>query len=496
MGAIINFNDFIGEASLKGSEGIPGEGRDSGSPSLLNWIAISSDEEARRFAAEHREDIQNMMGMVNQAMSIQRGHERELNELAEKTIRKIFGSLIDDVKLDIKLVSPADRDLKEMHDKMEEKPDPLEELVDEGIIDEIKRRKILRTLQQGKGLNVKEIMNLQEFVDGLSQILGTEEAKRYLNLLNRISNTAQWYDWTLPVGAKEAMHKNAPPGACDIQIDKKEDQEDQEDQEENEDLVAKILSDLENGKMDEDDMEDLVDEYQSTIKARAYDLGLLIHEAVKGVYKLITQASLMTVSEEMGLEAAEIVKMNTETLFDEIEEQKFGKKIQNMLFKAVNDHPSIKRELSKLDDEAEIAAFLEQMHWLFFGKLAMIQPARRMLEIVNDILKRGMQGGEIRSRIADPLIEEALSDLEGEKEYQTSKYSTKEEEPSEEEEYDEESRTAEAPEGFEDVKLKGKERTLADLSKSEIEDLIDKALDTGDFKEVKRLSDELEARKK
>jgi hypothetical protein len=492
--SIINFNDFINEASLKGNEGIPGEGKDVTSPSLLNWITISSDEESRRFEAEHRDDIRNMMGLVGQAGEIQRGHENELSQLAEKTIRKIFGSLIDDVNLDIKLVNPGSKDLKEMHDKMEEHPDPLEGLEDEGIIDEVKRRKILRTIQQGKGLNVKEIMNLPEFIEGLSQILGADKANTYLSLLNRISNTAQWYDWNIPIGAKESMHKNAPPGACELIIDKKEDGEEEDE----EDLVAKILADLEAGKIDEDDMEDLIDEYQSTVRARAYDLGLLIHEAVKGVYKLITQASLMSVTDTMGLEASEIVKMNTESLFDEIEEQKFGKKIQSMLFKAINDHPDVKRELSKIDDETDIAAFLEQLHWLFFGKLALIQPAKKMLEIVNDILKKGMTGDEIRSRIADPLIKEILEDLEAEKEYQKSKETEEEseyEEDQDDEDYDEKSRTAEAPKDFEDNKLKGKERELSDLAPSEIEDLIDQALDRGDFKEVKKLSDHLESRK-
>jgi hypothetical protein len=490
---IINFNKFIGEASLIGNEGIPGEGNDSDSKSLLKWITISSDEESRNFERENRQDINNMMGMVNEAMRIQAGHEDELSKLSEKTIRKIYGSLLDDVTLDLKIVGPSDRDLKDMHEEMEESS-PLENLEDEGIINEIKRRKILRTIQQGKGLNVKEIMNLPEFIEGIRQILGGDNADKYLILLNRISNTAQWYDWNLPSQAKESMHKNAPPGACDLEVKKKENSENKEE-ESPEDVLNRILSDLENGKIDSDDMEDLLDGYQSTVKARAYDLGLLIHEAVKGVYKLITQTSLMSVTDNLGPDAAEIVMMNTETLFDEIEEQKFGKKIQKLLFRVVNENPAVKKELSKLEDEEEIASFLEQLHWLFFGKLALMQPASKMLEIINDILKKSMEEGDVISRLADPVVKEVLEDLEGEKEYQRSKNSEDSEDEEDDEEYDDVSRTSTAPKGFEDNKLKGKEKDLSDLSRSEINSLIDDALDRGDFKEVKRLSDHLESRK-
>jgi hypothetical protein len=55
--------------------------------------------------------------------------------------------------------------------------------------------------------------------------------------------------------------------------------------------------------------------------ARATDFGLLIHESVKGIYKLITQVLLMEVGERLGLEAADLVKSNVETFLDEAEEQ-------------------------------------------------------------------------------------------------------------------------------------------------------------------------------
>lgn len=429
MKNILKFNSFINEATLKGNPAFPGEDPEKSSRAFLNAIVGANKEEAERYVRENAPDL-NIMANVAKARRIQAGHERELEELAEEAIRKVYGTFIDDVILDLKITN---RPQEEMREKMEPgQPEKKVELEDQEIIDEINKRKVIRTIQQGKGLNIKEIINLPMVADRIKEILGEAPGREYIDLLNRISAAAHYFDMTLTPDQKASMFRQAPPGACDIEVKKLGPEEEKEEKPDPE----KILQELQDEGEINPDASEYIDDVQSTIIAKAMEFGLLIHESVKGIYKLITQQLLLELSDRLGLEAAEIVISNTETLFDEIEEQAIGKRLQKILGLVINSNKNVQEKIMDImsgdpdESQNDVASFLEQLHWLVYGKLSQITPARKCLELFHSILDQTIDprtnqlkpsnqiGTGMNRSMIDSIIDECLSDMEKEKEYQ------------------------------------------------------------------------------
>ena len=410
---IFDFTSFINEADLRGNIGIPGE-EGAGGESWLDKISQSSDRESRDFAMQNRGDIQNFMGLVRKSQQLQRGHEAELSELATIAIQELYGSLLDTVDLDLKI--EGNREVKqEMEQTPTEQPEQpeLEEILDTDLINQINKRKILRTIQQGKGLSVKAILNLSIFKDGLAEILGGE-ADEYLSVLNKISAVAQFFDSTIPVEAQKGMWQSREgfSGSCSLEFEK--------ENEGAEDIAQKVLDDLANGDdiLNNEDAEELVSGVGVKVRARGVDLSVLIHESIKGIYMLVTQASL----ESLYGGDAEKVLMNTDTLFDELQEIKYGRQMQDAFFKVIAEHPRVKEVIESMinteSTDVEIASFQEKINFLFFGKIAMLgqEDAKEMLDLVNAILSES----EESIKLCNPIIEDVLNDLDSEEEYQRS----------------------------------------------------------------------------
>ena len=199
MKNISKFDHFLSEATLRGNTGFPGEtpannknqdiyNTRGGEGNFIDAILTANQEEAQRMRAEIPQDISNLMGNAMQAQSMQRGHEQELSDLAVEVIRQVYGTFLDDVILDLKIVTRPDQSLK---DKMKECKNcglpNVVELDDQEIIDEINRRKIIRTVQQGKGLNVKAIINLPMVSKRLKQIFISLIIIVYLVIINGIA---------------------------------------------------------------------------------------------------------------------------------------------------------------------------------------------------------------------------------------------------------------------------------------------------------------------
>lgn len=102
MRKISKFKEFISEASLRGNTGIPGE-EGSGRESWLDKTNASSDSSARDFAMGNRADIENFSRLAMRAQELHAGHENQLADLTEEAIRAIFGSMIDDITLKLRL---------------------------------------------------------------------------------------------------------------------------------------------------------------------------------------------------------------------------------------------------------------------------------------------------------------------------------------------------------------------------------------------------------
>lgn len=480
MSKLSNFNEYINEASLKGNIGIPGEGG-SQDDSWLNRIRREKGERMAEFERQHRTEIMNFMSLISQSQRIQSGKEEELSELTKAAFIELFGSLLDDIELDFKISNESREMLQQTPDDSEDQEQAsLEKLEDEKIINEIHKRKILRTLQQGKGLTSKAILNLPMFKKGLKDILGERESAEYLRILNAISKVAQFNDWRLPDNIIQNFLRMSSAGACEIQFP-----EDAEKSEETEDLAKKILDDLEQGKdiIDSEATEELLSNLNITIKARGIDLSVLVHEAIKGIYMLPLQLSLEHLTEE----EAETVILNTDTLLDEAEEFKYGPEMQKAFDDTISKHPKVSdiiysymRIINSDDSDAadsawnELGAFQEKIAWLVYGQLATLgkENPKDMLDVVYAVLS----GSESKiEEVFHPIVESALETLDLEAEYQGAS-SGETEELSDIEKLTNKSEETEEQED------------LSTLSKKEIQDLIDDALDAGDMERVKQLA--------
>ena len=474
MRKISKFKEFIGEASLRGNTGIPGE-EGSGRESWLDKTNASSDTSARAFAMGNRADLENFSRLAMRAQELHAGHENRLADLTEEAIRTIFGSMIDDITLKLKIGSR-----EEVAEMMEETPDDqpqeLEEITDNALLDAIQVRKILRTIQQGKGLSVKEILNSEIMKSGIEDILG-EDAAEYIRTLNKVCSVAQFFDWTVPEEVQKGAWQNRNGFAGGVKLDFPE-----ESEEPKADAAEALLKDLEEGNdiINNPEAEELLSDINTTIEAIGIDLSVLVHETVKGIYMLTVQWSLDSLSEE----DAEKVIANTDTLFDELQEIKYGRQMQNTFFKIVARNVKVIEKISELSrnstsDDA-IIAFQEQLNFIFFGKLVAIskEDPKEFLRIVNNILSENDEA----VRECTSLIEDSMEDIEQEARYQRGET---ENEPANSYLEDEDDREVYYPEDFPSGDLP--QNDISKMSKDEIANAIIDAYQNGDEAEIARL---------
>lgn len=457
MANVRNFSDFMNEASFQGNAGIPGEEGEN-KPSYLKRVERAAAERGQEFARNNRQDISGFMGLVMQARRLQEGKEEALEALAEKTVRDLFGSILDGVTLNIKFAKGD-----EIKNMMEESPDEsaslpeIEELKDADIISAVQVRKLSNAIMQGSAKNTKLCLNLDDTFEGLVEIFGEEDAEKMRDLLTRITNVADFYDWNIPMEVQKEMWKTRNGFSGSVQV------EWEESNEETEDLAKKVLDDLASGEdiVDNPDVEELFNETTPTVNALGTDFAMLLHEGVKGVYMLI--AALSIPEDE---EASSIVVGNTDSLADEIEDLRYGPQIEADFRDFVNE-----LDTSRLPDNPQARVF---------GKLLEISQdlgeKKKFLRIFNGILLSRFDESELTEEqknevkkvydfcqklvdsIADEL-EEYYSQTQNQSEYEPGEY-TIPNEPEEKSEY----------------------------SEKELLKMADDALDRGDMEEFKRIS--------
>jgi len=460
-----NFKDFLNEASLKGNIGIPGESGEA--PSWLDKVNQEQRDAAMRFERENRDLLMNFPRLISTSQRLQAGKEQELSDLSEKCIRQLFGTTINDIELDFKI---SRSEVQQMLSETPDRPQTqnVEDIVDQKILDEIQKRKILRTIQQGKGLNSKAVLNLPMFKSGVKEIL-KEKATEYIDNLNKIVKVMNFFDTTLPEAEIARALRGGGSGACDIEFSQKE-LETEEKEKEAEDL----LKELEDGNDLSEIETELFSNVEMKIKARGADLGVLIHEAIKGIYKLATQMSLEHLSEK----EAEEVLSNTDTLLDEAQEFKYGREMEDQVRKVVMDNPKVREIIrhyeyildngtSEEKDQAsdDVAGFQEQLFFYIFGKLASMEDSKSMLKIVHGVLMGSKT--EIET-LFYPIIEESIMSLKAELKYQKQI----QDEP----------------------KIETSPKSEGEYSKEELMELLDDAEDSEDYEEAARLRDEIKRR--
>jgi hypothetical protein len=444
---IKKFEEYaIDEASLQGNPGIPGEGDTPGN--YLRDVEARAQQINADFQRRFGREIPMFMQHVSRARQIQRGHEDALERLAVDVIMEHYGDILDGVKLKIKL-QRDDEIQKMMKDVPGEPPEDqmLKALEDEDIISEVHRRKIANNIAQGMAKNTKLILNLEDCADGLKTILGNEIGEEYILLLNKISEIAAFFDWAIPLDVQKEMwtrDKSGFSGSVKVEWDTPENPEDTEK------LAQKIIDELMNtDEPDAEDMEDLMDAIGPTINAIGTEFVMLLHETVKGIYELISAAAIPT----DDTERAETIIANTDSLADELEDLRFGPEMASDLRDFINGF----KEANKIKNLQEYV----------FGEM-MRMPARDFLELFSGILSGTAEAREQVQDIIDGIAE-TLND------YEMQKAGLKDDSDYEDDDYpNPEEEEPEAP-------VNHTEDDYEEMSQRELQDLVDKYLDAGDY---------------
>lgn len=428
---------FIQEASLRGNKATPDSYLDA-----VNQRAAGDIRGTEQRLGAQMGAFMRMVGEVKALQSeVGQQGKTALENLAKQTILSTYGSILGDTELIIKF--PDGNEIEEVMNDVPPTPQPaakLKALEDATVISEVQKRKIANNITQGEAKNVKRMFVMPDVREGLARIFGEQKGLRYLELIKNITDIASAMDWKIPLEVQRQMWERDKSGfAGSVKVDWENDAP--------EDLAAKILKDLENGDdlTKSPEVEEALGEMKPKITAIGTDFAMLLHEAVKGIYELIASAGIP--EDET---TAQTVIDNTDTLEDELEDLRYGPYIAADLRDYINSIP-----------EAE---GVENIREHVFGRM-MQMPADEFLEVMKSILAKDEQAKlQIRAMVMD--IKQELQDWE----YQNAMNS-----------FDAEPVTANEPE-------LGSDEDFSNMTKREIEDLIDAALDAGDIARVSMLA--------
>ena len=450
MAKIKSFSTYLDEASLQGNVGIPGES-DKGGKKYLSDVERRAAEKMGQTQRELGGDIRRFMQLVSEARTIQQPYKKELEEIAKKSILLLYGDILDGVNLDVKFAKEGE--IPEMMSETPEEPEmeALEKLKDKGVISSIQMRKIGNNLGQGEAKNVKKALNLPETKDAVISLMGKETGEKYISLLNKIADIANFYDWAIPMEVQKEMwqrDKSGFSGSAKVEWESK----DKEDSEKN---LDDFIKSLESGSGDPDEVEDSL-ENLSGIKviARGTDLGMLFHESIKGIWQLILANNIPG-----DTETAETVVMNTDTLADELEDLRYGPYIAADLRDFINTF----KESKTIDNLKERIA----------GEMMRMKPDD-FLEFFRHILNGYVLKDEKSLEIAKEKMQEIIDSISDELKKYDLKIAGIETGGEELEE----------PETLGGEESEPEEVDYSKMSKKQLQELVDKYLESGEFGKI------------
>lgn len=451
----------MNEADIKGNPAV--------SPEYLASLNKRAEASARDIEQRFGREMGNLMRFVMEVQSIQRGKEKQLEALTKTVIEEQYGSILGDTELDIRI--PTDpREMKQKMDQEEEEDQDRDEPTFKEIEDEdtkvaIHKRKILNMIAQGEAINSKKMLIGETNTAGLAEIFGEDKASRMVDLLLKITDICNARDWRIPeeVGAAMIENGNGLSGVSKIEWKPKEDKEDSEKPKES------------------DETPEEEHEYDTAkLIILGLDQAMLFHEAIKAIYGLINQGGLAHLDDETIAK----VFMNADTAADEVQDLKRAKLTAADLRDFIHTFP----EVDNIENGREYV----------WGKMidASVVPDQKFLELMRLIftaapLYRDVTGNEppysedeiAAAREAMPKAQAIVEQLirliqdelaEWEDSMQGSEYG--------DEDYGDSSFDYAMDNDF------APKASSDSMSPSEIQDLIDQALDNRDFAEVERLS--------
>jgi len=447
-----NFNKFLEEITIKGNPGVPGEGgKQPGDKDYLSDVERRAKQRLGISGREHPAQFgPRIMELVGQSQRFTRGNEDALEKLAKDIILSNFGDILDGVKLDIKLVRSGQEVANFMQEQSDQQPEMpnFRRVTDPEIMRRIHKAKLGNVIIQGEAKNTKHILHTDEVKDGIREIFG-DRSESIFNIWDEISKMADKMDWIIPVEVKADMMERAPQGmAGAVSVDWEPNNDDDDDDDDKEDSEYQEEEDL--------------DSFTPTIRSRGIDFPMLIHETVKGIFELIAAVSQPGMdADEKEIEIAQTVKLNVSSFEDEAEDFRTGPEIAADFRDFINEN-------SKSNNYPNMRAYI-------FGM--MMDPnymtSEEFLKLFRGVLNKTT---DARRKI-DSMIDEVVDKLKS--------YDLEQVLPGES--YQDENDYISADSSI-DKDRDMDEKDISNLSQKQLQELIDTALDAGDFDEVKKLS--------
>ena len=451
------YTNFLKEASIEDNPAVPG-----------GYRSRIEGEEQQRLGVRQGDRGQEMqiggqlMRDLRESQMLTRGKEAELSQLATDLMTSIYGDLLKryEISLDIKLVNP--NEVKSFMDEAEESEMDMQsfrEVTDEDVKNEIHKRKIANLLIQGKAKGIKELLDSSIVVEGVNELFG-DLSEQILTIWRRMTDNADKLDWLSDPQQRARMMEQNPGGFAGASYVAWKPKEEEESEEEYTEYT---------GDESEDDMFDMeMEELKTTpvIKAVGVDFPMLLHETVKGIYELLSAPGL---PEEESV--AQTVLMNT-GLSDEPEDWKYGPRIAKDLIAFLNENERID----------EIPNLREEFFRTLLDRETM--ETKDFLKLVKGILEKS---DEARSKV-DSMIDDLINDLDYESQMKRYEEEMKEYERKMKD-WEESQKSGTQEEKPSEIELLQKtKKDYSQMSQSEIQDLIDDAIDDGDFVRVEMLS--------
>ena len=422
---------FLQEASLQGNPGTPDE--------YLKDVERRAMQDVQGTEQRLGREMGQFMQFVGQVQQMQTpGVKAQLEKLAEDIIMQEYGSILTQTKLSIKFAKEGEIQ-QMMEDVPMETPEPQREISDKGTIAKIQARKIGNAIMQGEAKNAKRMLALPETMDGMIKIFGPANAAKMVDLLKKITDIASALDWRIPMEVQKQMWERDKGGfSGSVKVDFTPVETDEKTAED-------LIKSLESGDIETQEIEDTLNEMEPTIIAIGTDFAMLLHEAIKGIYKLIGTASIPDDEEEAGKVIA-----NTGTLSDELEDIRNG--------------PYLAADLRDFVNRFTKSSSVENIREHVFGKLMILvkEETQEFLQLMREIFTEDAGAiNKMKSIVSE--IEQTIKDWERSQ-------------------FDEE-----VPD-FGMAPTQSEPADLSQLSKREIQELLDAALDAGDYAEVGKLA--------
>lgn len=506
-----SFDKFISEEiSIRGNKGVPEE-------------KLRDIERQGREMTGGQTPYQlgpRLMQLLGQSKSFTRGKEKELEKLAVDVVRDTFGIILNNVEIEVELQPDGNKiaefmkkedddknkiqkefedDIKKQKDELEKELNELDEddenyeedkkeiedlmselsgdepdYTEEQLQSAVQVRKLMNNFIQGEAKNTKHMLHTDEVKEGLEKIYGNRWQEAF-RMWDEMTKTADKMDWLIDPNVRAGQMENFPggmAGAVSCRFPKKKVKRTKKQQDKDKEAADEILKSLESGEditQKSEEIQRLVSVAKPTIRAKGVDFPMLLHELVKGVYEMIADVAMPS-SKKLATE----VHRQTSTFADEAEDWRYG--------------PFLARDLNNFVMQNSKIDTYPNLKERVFAKL--ISRKTYTDDQILENLKNIFLGSPEGRRLVDKLVDDSIKELEP---YYTAlaEWERKQQEAEEEAKYAKDAEEGEIESDIDKlISSSGlsKEVDPKDLSQRELLDLIDDALDRGDFDTVKNLS--------